>query len=395
MLDFLKEDNRLVLSYSGEQSGSNWIYAELAKGGPVTLRKTFTVSTNELISEENPEDEDAPVLFEIGSKEGEYYCMSKDVLGIKYDLFIHESVELTSKTFIAERNISIFSILGRLVGAIIRIGGPEETAIPEDAFTKLLQKFPNSYELTSYTFARVGAVISSYIATKKDYEEKYQQYMNRRASIKDTNAYQLVASAEIEKYTLLLSKLKNMLAAEDSYSEAQWQEEILQIILLLYPKYIHVFKGAPVRDTYSNKDRSIDFLLVDSTGNTDIIEIKKPFDKCIVTDRTYRDNYIPLRELSGTVMQIEKYIYYLNKWGKKGEEKLTSHYREQLGDGFTIRITNPGAIIIMGRQDGLSVNQRQDFEVIKRKYKNVIDIITYDDLLGRLDSTLKHWSRHK
>lgn len=83
MLDFLKEDNRLVLSYSGEQSGSNWIYAELAKGGPVTLRKTFTVSTNELISEENPEDEDAPVLFEIGSKEGEYYCMSKDVLGIK------------------------------------------------------------------------------------------------------------------------------------------------------------------------------------------------------------------------------------------------------------------------------------------------------------------------
>lgn len=394
MLDFLKEDDHLVLSYSGELRGTSWIYSELAKNGPVTLRRTFTVSTNELVSEEDPEDEDAPALFVIGTKKSEYYCLSKDVLGIEHDLFIHESIELTPKTFIAERNISIFSKLDRLAGSTIRIGGPEETAIPEAAFFELLQKFPNSYELTRYASARVGAVVSSYIATKEDYEEKYQQYMNRRASIEGANTYQLVANAEIEKYKLLLSKLKNMLAAEVSYSEVQWQKEILQIILLLYPKYIHVFKEAPVRDTYSHKNRSIDFLLVDSTGNTDIIEIKKPFNKCIVTERTYRDNYIPLRELSGTVMQIEKYIFYLNKWGKKGEEKLTSHYRDQLGEGFTIRITNPGAIIIMGRENGLSADQRQDFEVIKRKYKNIIDIITYDDLLGRLDSTLNHWSRY-
>jgi len=46
----------------------------------------------------------------------------------------------------------------------------------------------------------------------------------------------------------------------------------------------------------------------------------------------------------------------------------------------------------MGRETGLSSAQRQDFEVIKRKYKNVIDIITYDDLLARIESTLKHWS---
>ena len=93
-------------------------------------------------------------------------------------------------------------------------------------------------------------------------------------------------------------------------------------------------------------------------------------------------------------MQIEKYIFYLNKWGKKGEEKLTSYYRDELADDFTIKITNPGAIIIMGRKNTLSSEQLQDFEVIKRKYKNVIDIITYDDLLERLESTIKHWSRY-
>lgn len=65
-----------------------------------------------------------------------------------------------------------------------------------------------------------------------------------------------------------------MLDDEISYSEAQWQEELLHIILLLYPKYIYVFKEAPVRDTYNNSNRNIDYLLIDSSGNTDIIEIK-------------------------------------------------------------------------------------------------------------------------
>ena len=37
-----------------------------------------------------------------------------------------ESVELTSKTFIAERNISVFSKLDKLAGVTIRIGVTEE-----------------------------------------------------------------------------------------------------------------------------------------------------------------------------------------------------------------------------------------------------------------------------
>lgn len=198
------------------------------------------------------------------------------------------------------------------------------------------------------------------------------------------------------KYTSILEKLNEMLNDETSYSEVQWQEELLQIILLLYPKHIHVFKEAPVRDTYNNTNRNIDYLLVDSCGNTDIIEIKKPFNRGIVTKRTYRDNFIPLRELSGTVMQVEKYIFYLNKWGRKGEDQLTKYYKEELADNFQIKVTNPSGIIIMGRKNGLNKEQIQDFEVIKRKYKNVIDIITYDDLIERLEFTINQWTEtHK
>ena len=59
-----------------------------------------------------------------------------------------------------------------------------------------------------------------------------------------------------------------------------------------------------------------------------------------------------------------------------------------------IRITNPKALLTLGRDrkpDGsAALDQRQtfDLEVIKRKYANMMDIITYDDLLRRLDNTI-------
>jgi len=392
MILFRKENNKVVLSYTSNMPSPEWVYESLEKSGVALIGQVFTVKKSELISTFDENDVDKPVEFEVAILTGDYYCFSRKVLSLKNDLYIHKNVKLDRKVFVAERNISIFPKVDGLVKKSIYIGGDHEDAIPEAIFQKLLKTFPNTYELNRYASARISSVISSYIETKSDYEEKYQHYLNKKPSIVGTNPQITFSEVECFKYQSLLDKLKQMLIDEEKYSEAQWQEELLQIILLIYPKYISVFKEAPVRDTYSNSNRSIDFLLVDSSGNTDIIEIKKPFNKCIVTDRTYRDNFIPLRELSGTVMQIEKYIFYLNKWGKKGEEHLTEYYKNKLPDGFEIKITNPCGIIIMGRTKGLSAEQIQDFEVIKRKYKNVIDIITYDDLLNRLEFIIRHWT---
>jgi hypothetical protein len=392
MIEFREIDNRVILSYSSEYPGSTWVYHELDEKGQVTISKAFTFTRNELISSQDKENEDAPIEFEVAKRKGKYYCFPKDILSLEHDLYIHEDVRLERKLFVAERNISIFPKIDRMVARSIYVGGNNENAIPESEYRNLLKKFPNTYELNRYASARISSVLSSYLDTKEDYEEQYQKYLNSRISKKGTNLKLKFSKIELLKYTSLLKKLKTMLDDEISYSEAQWQEELLQIILLLYPKYIYVFKEAPIRDTYNNSNRNIDYLLIDSTGNTDIIEIKKPFDKCIITKRTYRDNYIPLRELSGTVMQIEKYIFYLNKWGRKGEERLTKHYKNDMADGFQIRITNPSGIIIMGRNKEMTTAQQQDFEVIKRKYKNVIDIITYDDLITRLEFTIAQWT---
>ncbi len=45
-------------------------------------------------------------------------------------------------------------------------------------------------------------------------------------------------------------------------------------------------------------------------------------------------------------MQIEKYIYNLNKWGINGEKQLTKKFEDDLPSGLKLKITNPKGIII-------------------------------------------------
>jgi len=189
---------------------------------------------------------------------------------------------------------------------------------------------------------------------------------------------------ETDKFAVLVKKIEGMLDRADTYSEAEWQSEILQVIQFLYPKYVCAFPEAPVRDTLAGKDRKIDFLLVDASGYVDAIEIKKPFAECIVTSNLYRDNHVPMRELSGTIMQLEKYLYHLNRSGQMGEDELNERYSDQLPAGLHIKIVNPSGMIIMGRDTALTLDQRTDFEIIRRKYRHVVEIMTYDDLLRRL-----------
>lgn len=390
MIKFQKNNDGVILQYSPE-SGSEWVYKKLADSDSLSLRGTFFLKTAHLYgsSKVAEPDYDLPVEFKVARKVGDYFEFDMDVLSIGYQLHIHKDINLTYRTFIAEKNVSIFFRINDLEPSEIYIGGEHQNSLPKEEFESLIKSFPNTYELRKYVVGRLSAVLRNYLEINIDGEKQYQLYMNKKISKVGGDITGMFKESEMVKFTTILEKLESMLKDENSYNEKQWQLEILQIILLLYPKYIHVFKGVPVRDTYNNKNRSLDFLLVNSTGNTDIIEIKQPFNKCIVTSNKYRDNYIPLRELSGTVMQVEKYLFYLNKWGKKGEDFLTKKYEKELPNGFNIKITNPGGIIIMGRENNLSSPQKQDFEVIKRKYKNVIDIITYDDLLGRLKFTIE------
>ena len=47
---------------------------------------------------------------------------------------------------------------------------------------------------------------------------------------------------DAQKYAFLLERLTEMLRQEETYAESVWQEQILQIILPLNPKYIQAMR---------------------------------------------------------------------------------------------------------------------------------------------------------
>jgi hypothetical protein len=385
MIKFSTKNNFLLLLYYPD---TPWVASKFEKDNEITLKDTFTFLIQDINSSEVGEDEEK-FEFILAKLVGEYFKIEARVLGTSQDFFIHDNIELTTDFFLAIRDQSIFKKIGQIVTEDVYIGGDDPRALPEKEYNRLVKELPNSYEIKRYVQARMGSVLSNYFDEASEAQPKYDRYMNKKISAQGVVLKENFKEVDLYKYESILHKLQGMLENESSYNEKQWQNEILDIILLLYPKYILVFKEVPVRDIYRKKDRQIDFLLVDANGSVDIIEIKRPANNRIITEGVYRDNHIPLRELSGTVMQIEKYIFYLNKWGKAGEDKITKKYKKDIPKDFKIKIINPSAIIIMGRDTLLSKAQKDDFEVVKRKYKNIIDIITYDDLIRRLETLIK------
>lgn len=400
MISFYKKENLLLLHYD-PRDGVSWIKHRFEKLETIPLKKTFLLSSHNLTEngqeelnynyDENPFDGDGYVNFILGELIDDYYKFDRQILGLDNNLFIFKDIEIRIDFFTASQNISVFGKIDRLVKEDIYIGGENKNAIPIQDFESLISGFPNSYEIKKYADARVSTVLRNYLGTTTDAQTKYKKYMNKKVSQVEEKLFDSYKEIEYQKYKSILEKLQNMLANEDSYNEKQWQKEILDIILLLYPKYIAIMSNVRIKDVYNDTHRYLDFLLVDSSGHVDIIEIKQPFDNCIMTNSQYRDNFIPMRELSGTIMQVEKYILYLKGWAKAGEKDLSEKYMDILPDNLKLKIINPMGIIIMGRETTMSNKQIEDFEVVKRKYKNVADIITYDDLIRRLKNIIERF----
>ncbi|MAN28209.1 MULTISPECIES: Shedu immune nuclease family protein [Mesonia] len=390
MTTIQKNEKKLILKYVSDYAPADWMKDNLENEEEFTFKSVFNLHKEILekhISEEDIDEDE--FQFVIGKLEDGYYKIDKDVLGLENDFYFFKDLDITLDYFLFPGPISILKKIDNKIKQAIYIGGDKEDILPSEVFEKLLKNFPNSYEINLYREAKITAILGDYFAEVPDYEEKFNNYINKKTAVRKNILRKTFKQSEIAKYRTLLEKLNYMLNNDNNYSENQWQEDILQIILLLFPKYIAVFTEVRFKDIYSSKFRRLDYGLIDFNGNLDLIEIKKPFDKNIVSKIKYRDNHVPNKDLSGAIMQIEKYIYYLNKLGKKGEKKLTKKYKKDLPEGLTIKIVNPIGMIIMGRDKTMEPSELGDFEIIKRKYKNVIDIFTYDDLLRRLEVTIK------
>lgn len=405
MYIFKVNHQALEFEYSGERD-FNWVRHELDTAHNVTIAKVFHFTERDLIGDlpeymipyddELPAEEDMiarSFTFDMGHVDDDYYHIKKSVLGTRHDVLIGREIELERRIFSAYRDISIFKGLEAVVEQPIIVGGPKEDSLPLEAFEELIRKFPTSTELTRYARARIHNIVKDFFGTMSDAEQQYQTYLSKRKKtggvLKRNN--QLYA-LEVEKFEFIRARIQEMLLEETGYAEKDWQKLMVDFLLVIFPKYVAVLENVQVKDFYSEpgkaKNRYIDFALVDASGNLDIIEIKKPSEDGLLANGTYRNNYVPRYALSGTIMQTEKYLMHLSKWGVLGERALTTKYADQLPTGLGIKVTNPKGLVISGRSHRFDAQRQFDFDILRRKYANVVDIITYDDLLARLENLI-------
>jgi hypothetical protein len=393
MIKITAHDGELHLTYEPRYE-IEWVVQKFNRNEVAKINKIFHFTKADVVSEKEIDENDLIITFKIGENRDDYWQINRNVLNVEYNVYIHNSYFITEDTFIHSTGKSIFAEIFKIISEDIWIGGENSNAISSDVFKSLINRFPSKNELELYASARVSSVLRDYFSSAKDFEEKHKKYVDRKLQrftiaignpeFTSTNIKDHFNESEYGKYQSILETLEEMLSGINLYTEKQWQNQMIGILLLVYPKYISVLENVMIKDLYAKTNRFLDYLLVDTNGNTDIIEIKKPFADCILAKSKYRDNYVPHGELSGAIMQVEKYIFNMNKWGMQGELELSKKHDNKLPTGLKICITNPKGIVIMGRSDKFSEPQIKDFEIIKRKYNSVIDILSYDDLLQRI-----------
>lgn len=392
----------VILEYEPESWDARWVWTKLRTEGRVRIAKVFHFERADLLGEP-PDDDDLEGIdsfvyrFRFGSRRAGFRVIEGKRLGIDHDVRIASELQLERRLFVAHRDISIFRGLSAVMpaGGEIVIGGGEDGSIPIPEFERLLTKFPTTTELNRYARARVADVVGQYVDGMADARRHYEEYMNRHKAIGATGSLDTeeLLEAELAKYQLIRDTLRGWLAAAEVRVERDWQQLLMKFLLLIFPKYVAILENVQIADVYSTPGRSrrrfIDIALVDAAGNLDVIEIKRPRGG-LLAGGDYRENGFPSRELSGTIMQAEKYLFHLSKWGLDGERTLTERYVAKLPPGMSIRVTNPKAVVILGRDPtgGVSGEQAVDLEVVRRKYANVMDIMSYDDLLRRLDNVI-------
>lgn len=382
-ISFEYSENKLILCYTPVM-GLDDITKRLDTEDGISIKHTFWV-TKDLLCEDVEKDDDweETLHFYIGAVGEAYTQLDSEVFSTDHSFYFGNEIKLKPEMFTAYRNISILRKIDEVIERDFYIGGDWENhnGISKETFDELLEKFPKTAELDKYARKRIASIIKDYFPECDKYEAIYEKFVESKnssyaSSVSEISKFNI--QIELEQFTVAYQELMDMLNRYEAIDEKQWQEKIHNILQLLYPKYICCARE--IKFYGGKKDKQPDFLLVDANGFVDILEIKKA-DVRMLTQ--YRSNYVATREISGAIQQIEKYIFCLNS-SDKAKEDVSKKLTEFLPEGVEVKIVNPQGVLLAGRSNEFTDEQKKDFELIKRQYKHVADIMTYDDLAQRL-----------
>lgn len=350
----------------------------------IPIRRTFFINRD---TKYKIIDDDT-IEFVIGELDGDYYKLDKNIFQTDNIFYFHKDFKLKANYFFQLNKISILRKIDKVITNDLYIGGEVLNAIPEDIYINMIKNFPNTTECLKYQNMRIEFLCESYISPIKNNKQDYIDYVNKKDE-KITNVglniNEEIVNSELIKYEYILSKLKVMLNESEKYSEDDWQIAIAKILMLLNSNYIGFLEKLRIPIEEEGEFREPDFLLVDASGFIDIIEIKKADNIQILNKREYRNNFIPSQELSGAIMQCNKYCFWLTQNRKNNEALISKKIKEKYGIDMNINIRSPKFTIILGRSIDFTEQQKKDFKTIKSQYNNVNEILTYDDIIIKLE----------
>lgn len=350
----------------------------------ILIRKTFFINR---YVEHKIIDGDT-IEFVIGELEGDYYKLDRNVFYTKNTFYFYKDIKLKANYFFQPNKISVLDKIDKIMTNDLYIGGEVLNAIPEDIYINMIKNFPNTTECLKYQNMRIEYLCESYISSIKNNKQDYIDYINRKDKKINNVGLDIdenIINSELLKYNYILNKLKEMLSESEKYSENDWQIAIAKILMLLNSNYIGFLEKFKIPIEDEGEFREPDFLLVDANGFIDIIEIKKSDNIQILNKIEYRNNYIPSRDLSGAIMQCNKYCFWLIQNRKSNEELISKKIKEKYGVDIKINIRSPKFTVILGRNNDFTEQQKKDFKTIKNQYNNVNEILTYDDIITKLE----------
>lgn len=403
MIEIKKHNPKLVAIYSPE-SGTYWLQDKLNKGENHYLKNTYRLSKDKILDLHEIDedlDEEENIAFQIGVERNNYFALDKEIFGIDIDIYIEKSIHITPNFFTANKNISIISKLEDVVKEQIYLVSDENYNVNEDntnkiplsAYKNLLTNFPNNTELIKYSHMRIATALSEYFDNVDIYKTKYENYLNKKNSSSTNNKFSKnISLLKLNMLTSSQEELTKMLKTYKSFNEKAWQNKIKNILCVLFPKYLYAIREVNFGEIHGY-DKHPDFTLIDSNGYIDIMEIKKPEDAQIIRNCKNRNNYVPQKIFTDVVVQTTKYINALNQNHDKSKINIIKKLKEDHPDTTLstsdIFINNPKGLILLGRSNKLTKEQKDDFELIRRQYKDIVEIMTYDDLLNRINNLVE------
>lgn len=277
------------------------------------------------------------------------------------------------------------------------LGGTVEPNFNLTDIKKIQNNLVTKTELDKYTMLQNSKFAEKYINTNSS---KFSLYLQKKQQAREADIPIITSDNRdvIRQVNSVLrqksSELKKMIEPDQVSDRAIWNENDYQKILLeifpfIFPQYTHFIREYQFKidNNLNKKSERPDFLAATTNLSVDVIEIKKP-DFEIFKRGTYRGNSVFSSEVQGLISQIQKYIFNLERNAEKEESKITQTFKNKTdfdcGKSESLRVRSPKAIVVIGRKPN-SDEKIRDFEIYKRRYQDIEEFLTYDDILDRID----------